>query len=57
MVEHLTEKNNVWSSTRISTRTTFVFNIHNDLPGGINSLYKIFADDTSPFSNVYDRHK
>ena len=29
----------------------------NDLPDGINSLYKIFADDTSLFSKVYDIHK
>ena len=25
----------------------------NDLPDGITSLYKIFADDTSLFSKVY----
>ena len=29
----------------------------NDLPDRINSLYKIFADDTSLFSKVYDIHK
>ena len=29
----------------------------NDLPDGINSFYKIFADDTSLFSKVYDIHK
>ena len=29
----------------------------NDLPDGINSLCKIFADDTSLFSKVSDRHK
>ena len=29
----------------------------NDLPDGINSLCKIFADDTSLFSNVYGMHK
>ena len=29
----------------------------NDLPDGINSLRKIFADDTSLFSKVYDIHK
>ena len=29
----------------------------NDLPDGINSLCKIFADDTSLFSKVYDIHK
>ena len=29
----------------------------NDLPDGINSLWKIFADDTSLFSKVYDMHK
>ena len=29
----------------------------NDLPDGINSLCKIFADDTSRFSKVYDIHK
>ena len=29
----------------------------NDLPDGINSLCKIFADDTSFFSKVYDIHK
>ena len=28
----------------------------NDLPDGINSLCKIFADDTSLFSKVYDIH-
>ena len=27
----------------------------NDLPDGINSLCKIFADDTSLFSKVYER--
>ena len=26
----------------------------NDLPDGITSIYKIFADDTSLFSKVYD---
>ena len=35
-----------------------LFLIHiNDLPDGINSLCKIFADDTSLFSKVYDIHK
>ena len=29
----------------------------NDLPDGINSLCKIFAEDTSLFSKVYDIHK
>ena len=29
----------------------------NDLPDGINTLCKIFADDTSLFSKVYDIHK
>ena len=29
----------------------------NDLPDGINSLSKIFADDTSLFSKVYGIHK
>ena len=29
----------------------------NDLPGGINSLCKISADNTSLFSEVYDIHK
>ena len=29
----------------------------NDLPDGINSLCKIFVDDTSLFSKVYDIHK
>ena len=29
----------------------------NDLPDGINSLCKIFADNTSLFSKVYDIHK
>ena len=29
----------------------------NDLPDGINSLCKIFADDTSLFSKVSDIHK
>ena len=29
----------------------------NGLPGGINSVRKIFADDTSLFSKVYDIHK
>ena len=29
----------------------------NDLPDGVNSLCKIFADDTSLFSKVYDIHK
>ena len=29
----------------------------NDLPDGINSLCKMFADDTSLFSKVYDIHK
>ena len=29
----------------------------NDLPDGINSLCKIFSDDTSLFSKVYDIHK
>ena len=29
----------------------------NDLLDGINSLCKIFADDTSLFSKVYDIHK
>ena len=29
----------------------------NDLPDGINSLCKIFADDTSLVSKVYDIHK
>ena len=29
----------------------------NDLPDGINSLCKIFADDTPLFSKVYDIHK
>ena len=29
----------------------------NDLPDGINSLCKIFADDTSLLSKVYDIHK
>ena len=29
----------------------------NDLPDGINSLRKIFADDTSLFSKIYDIHK
>ena len=34
-----------------------LFLIHiNDLPDGINSLSKIFADDTSLFSKVYDIH-
>ena len=28
----------------------------NDLPDGINSLCKIFADDASLFSKVYDIH-
>ena len=29
----------------------------NDLPAGINSLCKIFADDTFLFLKVYDIHK
>ena len=29
----------------------------NDLPDGINALCKIFEDDTSLFSKVYDIHK
>ena len=29
----------------------------NDLPDVINSLRKIFADDTSLFSKIYDIHK
>ena len=29
------------------------FNIHNDLPDEINSLCKIFADDTSLFAKIY----
>ena len=29
----------------------------NDLPDGISSLCKIFADDTPFFSKVYDIHK
>ena len=29
----------------------------NDIPDGINSLCKIFADDTSLFSKVYDIQK
>ena len=29
----------------------------NDLPDGISSLCKIFADDTSLFSKVYDIYK
>ena len=36
--------------------TQIFLNLH-DLPDGINSLCKIFADDTSLFSKVYDIHK
>ena len=34
----------------------FLIYIH-DLLGGINSLCKIFANDTSLFTKVYDIHK
>ena len=41
-----------------STLGPLLFLIHiNDLPDGINSLCKIFVDDTSPFSKVYEIHK
>ena len=33
------------------------FLINNDLPDGINSLHKIFVDDTSLFPKVYGIHK
>ena len=51
------DKNNVWSSTGIRTRTILSLIYVNDLLNGINSLSKIFADDTSLFSKVYDIHE
>ena len=51
------EKNNVWNSTR-SVLGPLLFLIYiNDLPDGINSLCKTFADDTSLFSKVSNIHK
>ena len=51
------EKNNVWNSTR-SVLGPLLFLIYiNDLPDGIISLCKTFADDTSLFSKVSNIHK
>ena len=47
------EKNQFQSSTWIGTRNSISY-LHNDLPDGITSLCKIFADDTSLFSKVQD---
>ena len=50
----------IWSSgvPKGSVLGPLLFLIHiNDAPDEINSLCKIFADDTSLFSKVYDIHK
>ena len=45
-------------SSRIDTRTTLLFLIYiNDLPDNLESLAKLFADDTSLFSTVHDPSK
>ena len=47
---------NVWNFTRISTRTTLVFNVQK-WSSWWNSLCKIFADDTYLFSKVHEIRK
>ena len=42
-----------WHTTRVSIGATLIFLIYiNDLPEGLNSEVKLFADDTSLFSIV-----
>ena len=51
------EKNKFCSSTRISTRTTVIFDRCidiNALPDGLTSISKIFADNTSLFSKIFN---
>ena len=40
-----------------SLRTTFISDLYNDLPDGITSICKMFADDTSLSSKVVDINK
>ena len=49
------EKYSLRSSPRLCFRTAFISYI-NDLPNGIVSICKIFADDTSIFSKVFDKN-
>ena len=51
------EKDLFCSSTGTSIRFPFAFNLYQWLPNGINSMGKIFADDTSFFSKVLDINK
>ena len=51
------EKNEFWSSTRISLGPLLFLVYINDLPDGLTLICKIFADDTSLFSNVFKRNE
>ena len=51
------EKNESWSSTRISLGPLLFLVYINDLPDGLTLICKIFADDTSLFSNVFKRNE
>ena len=57
MDKYLSGENQSWCSTRISFRSSLIFDLYNDLPDGITSICKIFADDTSLFSKVLDVNK
>ena len=47
------EKNKFWCATGVSIKSTFILDTYiNDLPEGIISICKIFANDTSLFSKV-----
>ena len=56
MVNHLSGKKS--GVPKGSVLGSFLFLIYiNDLPDGINSLRKIFADDISLYSKFYDINK
>ena len=51
------ERNHFWSATRIGLGPLLFLIYISDLPDGITSLCKIFADDTSLFSKVHNISK
>ena len=49
------KKNKFWCTSGVSIRSPFIPDTYiNDLPDGIMSICKIFADDTSLFSKIID---
>ena len=51
------ENYSFWRTTRYCFKATPIFNLHKSLPNDLISICKIFVDDTTIFTKVFDKDK